>query len=66
MIVLAAVFFAIGLFLIIRPDLAYKMSTFFKNYSEGDPSRLYIYGTRFGGGVLIAVGIFFIICMFII
>lgn len=66
MIALAIIFFAIGLFLIIRPDLTYKMSTFFKSYSESDPSKLYIYGTRFGGGALIAVGIYFIICMFII
>ena len=65
MIALAIIFFAVGLFFIIRPDLVYKMSMFLKSYSESDPSKLYIYGTRFGGGVLIAVGIYFIVCMFI-
>ena len=65
MIALAIIFFAMGLFHIIRPDLIYRLTQSWKSYSDSDPSRLYTICIRISGVVWIAVGVLCIVYLFL-
>ena len=47
MIALAIIFFAMGLFHIIRPDLIYRLTQSWKSYSDSDPQGCTPYASAY-------------------
>lgn len=48
---------AIGIFMIWRPDLMWSLTESWKSEDATEPSKLYIWNTRFGGCMFLLVGI---------
>lgn len=41
------IFFALGIFIFLKPDLIWKITEEWKSYSADEPSELYIKSTKF-------------------
>ena len=54
-----------GVVMFFFPQFIYEVTESWKSYSAGEPSRLYIISTRFGGVCCLLVGIAGIISVFI-
>ena len=51
------VMLVIGICMLLRPDVIYRLTESWKNNFSDDPSRLYIISTRFGGVMFLLVGL---------
>lgn len=47
----------LGLVMLIRPELCYKISESWKTEGGGEPSSWYLFNTRLGGGIFTLVGL---------
>jgi len=55
----------VGLIMLIKPDLFFHLTEAWKTYSSADPSKLYIFSTRFGGIIFTLVGVAAVIIFFV-
>ena len=61
------IFIIAGLVMLIKPDLFYEITEGWKNSSVNTyPSELYVKSTRFGGGIVVIVGIATVVMQFIL
>ena len=61
------IFIIAGLVMLIKPDLFYEITEGWKNSSVNTyPSDLYVKSTRFGGGIVVIVGIAAVVMQFIL
>lgn len=63
-LLIGILFVIFGAVLLFNPRVFYELTESWKNNAAGDPSDLYIFSTRFGGAVLIIVGIVSIVFQF--
>ena len=56
-IVLSIIFVIIGVIMIIKPEVVFDVTESWKSYSSSEPSKLYLFSTRFGGAMFLLVGI---------
>jgi len=63
-IVLGIIFVVLGLLMLIRPEVIYGAVESWKSDTAGEPSKLYRFSTRFGGAMVLAVGILCFIAAF--
>ena len=67
MIVIGSIFvLLIGVIMLFFPQFIYEITESWKSYSAGEPSRLYIISTRFGGVCFLLVGILGLVSLFIL
>lgn len=64
-LILGIVFLALGLLMILRPQVLFELVESWKSDSLGEPSRMYLLSTRFGGVLVAAVGIASIVVNFL-
>jgi hypothetical protein len=64
-LILGIVFLALGLLMILRPQVFFELVESWKSDSPGEPSRMYLLSTRFGGVLVAAVGIASIVVNFL-
>lgn len=62
--ILGMVLLAVGLLMVIRPQVFYDLTESWKNSGAGEPSRMYLFSTRFGGVMCSAAGIAGIVVTF--
>ena len=60
------IFFALGIFIFLMPDLIWKITEEWKSYSADEPSELYIKSTKFGGALFTVFGIIIAILPFVL
>ena len=60
------IFFALGIFIFLKPDLIWKITEEWKSYSADEPSELYIKSTTFGGALFTVFGIIIAILPFVL
>ncbi len=60
------IFFALGIFIFLKPYLIWKITEEWKSYSVDEPSDLYIKSTKFGGVLFIVFGIIIAILPFVL
>lgn len=60
------IFFALGIFIFLKPDLIWKITEEWKSYSADEPSELYIKSTKFGGALFTVFGIIIAILPFVL
>ncbi|NBH82595.1 hypothetical protein D7X88_06400 [bacterium C-53] len=60
------IFFALGIFIFLKPDLIWKITEEWKSYSADEPSDLYIKSTKFGGALFTVFGIIIAILPFVL
>ncbi len=60
------IFFALGIFIFLKPDLIWKITEEWKSYSADEPSELYIKSTKFGGALFTVFGIIIVILPFVL
>ena len=60
------VFFALGIFIFLKPDLIWKITESWKSYSADEPSDLYVISTKFGGVLFTILGIIMVILPFVL
>ena len=60
------IFFALGIFIFLKPDLIWKITEQWKSYSADEPSELYIKSTKFGGALFTVFGIIIAILPFVL
>ena len=60
------IFFALGVFIFLKPDLIWKITEEWKSYSADEPSDLYIKSTKFGGALFTVFGIIIAILPFVL
>lgn len=48
---------SVGLFLFLRPALLWRITEQWKSYAADEPSRLYNISTKFGGVLLMVLGV---------
>ncbi len=60
------IFFALGIFIFLKPDLMWKITEEWKFYGTGKPSDLYIKSTKFGGALFAIFGIIIVILPFVL
>lgn len=56
-ILLSILLTIIGIVMIVNPLLVYEITQNWKNNGNSEPSEMYIWHTRLGGGVFVIVGI---------
>lgn len=64
-LILGIVLLALGLLMVLRPQVFFELTESWKSSSAGEPSKLYLFSTRFGGVLFIAVGIASIVVNFL-
>ena len=64
-LILGIVLLALGLLMVLRPQVFFELAESWKSGSAGEPSKLYLFSTRFGGVLFIAVGIASIVVNFL-
>ncbi len=64
-LILGIVFLALGLLMVLRPQVFFELVESWKSDSLGEPSRMYLLSTRFGGVLVAAVGIASIVVNFL-
>lgn len=64
-LILGIVFLALGLLMVLRPQVLFELVESWKSDSLGEPSRMYLLSTRFGGVLVAAVGIASIVVNFL-
>lgn len=64
--VIGIIFACIGLLMLLKPQIIYSLVESWKNNLSGEPSRLYLFSTRFGGVIFLLVGIAAVITQFIL
>ncbi|WP_199622083.1 DUF6199 family natural product biosynthesis protein [Paenibacillus alkalitolerans] len=57
MIFVSVLLFLFGLFMLIKPSLFWTVTEQWKSGDATEPSDLYIWSTRFGGGICTLVGV---------
>ncbi len=62
--ILSILFIIVGLFMLIKPKLVIEISNSFKFYDPGTPTDLYVFSTRFGGVMILLVGLSYILLSF--
>ena len=60
------IFFALGIFIFLKPDLIWKITEEWKSYSADEPSDWYIKSTKFGGALFTVFGIIIVILPFVL
>ena len=60
------IFFALGIFIFLKPDLIWKITEQWKSYSADEPSDWYIKSTKFGGALFTVFGIIIAILPFVL
>lgn len=60
------IFFALGIFIFLKPDLIWKITEEWKSYSADEPSDWYIKSTKFGGVLFTVFGIIIVILPFVL
>ena len=60
------IFFALGIFIFLKPDLIWKITEEWKSYRADEPSDLYIKSTKFGGALFTVFGIIIAILPFVL
>ena len=56
-LIIGILFLLVGAVLILKPKLLYDLTESWKNNASDDPSRLYLMSTRFGGVIILGIGI---------
>ncbi len=64
-LVLGILFLALGALMIFKPQLIYTLIESWKSNSPGEPSKTYLFSTRFGGVMFALVGIVAVVFQFI-
>lgn len=59
-------FFALGIFMFLKPDLVWKLTEEWKSYRADGPSDLYLRNIKFGGIVFALVGVIVMILSFVL
>ncbi len=62
---IGVIFALIGVLMTVRPNIVYQITESWKSSTPGEPSKLFLFSTRFGGVLFIVVGIASIIVQFI-
>lgn len=66
-LLLGIIFVVVGLVMLINPDLFYDITEGWKNSSVNTyPSELFVKSTRFGGGIIVIVGIAAVVMQFVL
>ena len=60
------IFFALGIFIFLKPDLIWKITEEWKSYSADELSELYIKSTKFRGALFTVFGIIIAILPFVL
>lgn len=55
-LILSIILIAFGIFMLIRPRTFFELTESWKSDTSSEPSKLYIFGTRFGGVMCILAG----------
>lgn len=61
---LGILFVIAGMIMILKPHIIFDITESWKSSSPVEPSSLYIFGTRFGGVIILLIGIGSIILQF--
>lgn len=56
-ILLSILLTIVGIVMIFNPQLVYEITQSWKNSGNSEPSEMYIWHTRLGGGVFVIVGV---------
>ncbi|OUN24885.1 DUF6199 family natural product biosynthesis protein [Pseudoflavonifractor sp. An85] len=56
-LILGILMVALGLFMLLRPSDFFDLTESWKSYAPGEPSKLFLFSTRFGGCMFILVGL---------
>lgn len=65
MLLTAIILLTVGLLMLLKPKIVWKVLEEWKSYSAEEPSRFYIKSTRFGGIMFILAGAASLIVFFI-
>ena len=60
------IFFVLGIFIFLKPDLIWKITEQWKSYRADEPSDWYIISTKIGGALFTAFGIIIVILPFVL
>jgi len=63
-IILGIVFICIGFIMLIKPQIVFHITEDWKSDNNNEPSNLYIISTRFGGVMVLIVGLLAIVIQF--
>lgn len=66
MVITAVLVILMGLFMLFRPAVVWSITEGWKSNDATEPSDLYLFSTRFGGGACILAGIGGIIALMIL
>lgn len=56
-LILGILMAALGLFMLLRPSDFFDLTQSWKSNTSGEPSKLFLFSTRFGGCMFILVGL---------
>lgn len=56
-LIMGILFILVGALLLLKPKLLFDLTESWKNNASSDPSKLYLLSTRFGGVVILGIGI---------
>lgn len=63
-LIIGILFASVGLLMLLKPHWIYELVEEWKNNVAGDPSDSYLFSTRFGGSIVVIIGIISIIAYF--
>lgn len=55
----------VGLLMIFKPEIVWKLTESWKSYNADEPSSLYKWSTRFGGIIFLSIGMIGIVVTFL-
>lgn len=55
--ILSIILIAVGIIMLIRPKIFFELTENWKSETSSEPSKLYLFGTRFGGIMCILAGV---------
>ena len=64
-LLLGIIFFAVGLGILFSPHTFFQLTESWKSDTSGEPSRVYLFSTRFGGVMFCLVGAAGIVVQFL-
>ena len=59
-------FFALSMFIFLKPELVWKLTEEWKSYSASEPSDLYVKSAKVGGILFTLLGVFMLILPFVL